>query len=68
MDVNKVRFDVSLNWNGEVHDFSTMAVSEKKALQNAFFKLATMLGITPSAVNNYYKEHQTGYKVEKFVQ
>jgi len=49
----KARFKVTINWNGEIHEFYRWAVSADQALRHAIRELARKVGYSTRYVRDY---------------
>ena len=58
-------YKVTLNFFKEIYTFYTTAVSEAKAKQNAFARLASKIDRSIRLINKYYQENQCSYKIEE---
>ncbi len=64
--MEKVRFKVILNWQGEVHEFYRYANSSNQALRLSIRELARKTGYAARFVRNYIMDTQARrWEVEK---
>ena len=54
-------YEVKFNWNGEVHEFKTQAMSKDSAVRNGIRQLARVVGTSARAVRYHVLE---GNRVE----
>ena len=50
------KYEVSLNWHSEIHNFYTYAPTKVKALTNAIFQLAEEVGMSARYVRMHIME------------
>ena len=64
--MEKVRYKVVLNWQGEVHEFYRHATSPAQALRHAVRELARKVGYSNKYVQSYIMEpNQQRWEVSK---
>jgi uncharacterized OB-fold protein len=65
MSAEKKRYEVKLNWKGEVHTFWLHAVSKANAKNIAMVKLAQKLNVTLFYVKPHFAEEKTTWEVNE---
>ena len=58
--MDKTRYQITINWNGEVHEFYRHATSPVQALRHAIRELARKVGYSTRYVKDYVMEDVSG--------
>lgn len=60
-----MRYKVTMNWKGELHEFYTNSRGELSALANCIVKLSKKLKVSRYAVSCHFSSGKDNFKVER---
>lgn len=60
-----MKYKVTINWFGEVHELYTHSNSDNKALDNCIMQLSKIVGFNYDMVRAYVRDGKPKYTIER---